>query len=218
MEGLFEQINGYCERTDFTYWAEPLNAVTNAAFLVAAIIMWRRVSDPFGRALCVILFAIGIGSYLFHTHATVWAVILDVLPILLFVLLYIFVANYRFWNLSLTWAIIATLLYFPYAALIGATLGQHPFFAISGQYWPLPIMIGAYGIALLRRYPETGRGLIIGALILVTSLLFRSVDEIYCENWPMGTHLWWHILNGVMLGWMIEVYRRHMLAAGARQS
>ena len=110
MEGLFEQIDGYCERTDFTYWAEPLNAVTNAAFLVAAIIMWRRVSDPFGRALCVILFAIGIGSYLFHTHATVWAVILDVLPILLFVLLYIFVANYRFWNLSLTWAIIATLL------------------------------------------------------------------------------------------------------------
>jgi hypothetical protein len=28
----------------------------------------------------------------------------------------------------------------------------------------------------------------------------------------MGTHFLWHILNGLMLGWMIEVYRRHMLA------
>jgi aspartyl-tRNA(Asn)/glutamyl-tRNA(Gln) amidotransferase subunit C len=29
---------------------------------------------------------------------------------------------------------------------------------------------------------------------------------------PLGTHFLWHILNGIMLGWMIEVYRRHMLA------
>jgi hypothetical protein len=29
---------------------------------------------------------------------------------------------------------------------------------------------------------------------------------------PLGTHFGWHLLNAVMLGWMIEVYRRHMLA------
>ena len=218
MEGLFEQIDGYCERTDFTYWSEPLNAITNAAFIIAAVIMWRRVSDPFGRALCVILFAIGIGSYLFHTHATVWAVILDVLPILLFVLLYIFLANYRFWRMPLIWALIATALYFPYAAAVGATLGQIPFFAISGQYWPLPILIAAYGIALWRRHPGTGLGLVLGAAILTLSLIFRSVDESFCAAWPHGTHTMWHILNGIMLGWMIEVYRRHMLAVDRVQS
>jgi hypothetical protein len=26
----------------------------------------------------------------------------------------------------------------------------------------------------------------------------------------VGTHFWWHILNGIMLGWMIEVYRRYV--------
>jgi hypothetical protein len=29
----------------------------------------------------------------------------------------------------------------------------------------------------------------------------------------LGTHFLWHILNALMLGWMIEVYRRHRLAA-----
>ena len=84
-----EQFDGYCERTDFTYWSEPVNAVTNIAFLIAAVWMWRRVDDVYGRALCMVLGAIGIGSYLFHTHATVWAVTLDVLPILFFILIYI---------------------------------------------------------------------------------------------------------------------------------
>src|SRR6056297_2093812 len=38
-------IDGYCERLDPGYWAEPINAVTNAAFLLVALIMWRRLGD-----------------------------------------------------------------------------------------------------------------------------------------------------------------------------
>ncbi|WP_267895717.1 hypothetical protein [Loktanella sp. Alg231-35] len=29
---------------------------------------------------------------------------------------------------------------------------------------------------------------------------------------PCGSHFIWHILNGIMLGWMIHVCTRHMLA------
>lgn len=218
MEGLFRQIDGYCERTDFTYWSEPFNAVTNAAFLIAAIIMWRRVTDPFARALCIILGTIGVGSYLFHTHATVWAVILDVVPILIYVLLYIFLANFRYWALPLWGALVATGLYFPYTFLVSSALGQVPFLQISAEYWPLPVLIAGYGLALRRRYPETGRNLLIGAGILVVSLSFRSLDELVCSIFPIGTHFMWHILNALMLGWMIETYRRHMLAVRAPQS
>ena len=82
---LLREIDGYCERLDATYWAEPGNAVTNAAFVLAAIWMWRRSGGvPLARALAAILFAIGVGSYLFHTHAQVWAAIADVVPIALF--------------------------------------------------------------------------------------------------------------------------------------
>jgi len=68
-----EQVNNYCERTDFSFWSEPVNAITNAAFLIAAIYVFPRTKGlPLGRALAVTLFLIGLGSFAFHTTATHW--------------------------------------------------------------------------------------------------------------------------------------------------
>ena len=63
-------VDGYCERLGPGLWAEPVNAVTNAAFLVAAAVMWWRCAGLWwSRALCAVLAAIGVGSGLFHTFA-----------------------------------------------------------------------------------------------------------------------------------------------------
>ena len=65
-------IDGYCERTGAGLWSEPLNAATNAAFLVAALVMWRRTEGgraPVEAALVALLALIGVGSALFHTFA-----------------------------------------------------------------------------------------------------------------------------------------------------
>ncbi len=213
-----EQFDGYCERTDFTYWSEPLNAVTNAAFLIAAFIMWRRVRGqgmPLAVLLCAILGAIGIGSYLFHTHATRWAGLADVAPIGIFILTYLYAANRHYWDWPVWAAALGTAAFMPYAAAVLPVFSALPFFSISAAYWPVALLIGIYGILLRGRARATGQGLLIGAAILCVSLTLRSIDEPLCDLIPMGTHLWWHILNGVMLGWMIEVYRRHMVA-GAR--
>ncbi|WP_425091939.1 ceramidase domain-containing protein [Tropicimonas sp. S265A] len=210
MDGLLRQIDGYCERTDPSYWSEPVNAVTNLAFVVAAYVMWRRVRGqnmPLAVTLCALLAAIGIGSYLFHTHAQVWAAIADVTPIVLFSLTYIFAANRTYWGWSLWAAALGTAAYIPYSALLTPVFEALPFFSISSFYWPLPVLIGAYAVLLRNRDPRTAWGLAIGAAILCVSLTARSIDEPLCMNLPLGTHFLWHILNGIMLGWMIEVYR-----------
>ena len=99
---LLREIDGYCERLGAGYWAAPINAVTNAAFVIAAIWMWRRSGGvPLARALSVVLLAIGVGSYLFHTHAQVWAAIADVVPIGAFILLYLFAINRDVWGMTL---------------------------------------------------------------------------------------------------------------------
>jgi hypothetical protein len=217
MEGWTAQFDGYCERTDLTYWSEPVNAVTNAAFLIAALWMWRRVRGqglPLAEALCAILFAIGVGSWLFHTHATAWAALADVAPIVGFILTYIYVANRHFVGLSPGRAALATAAFVPYAALLVPAFGQLPFFSISAAYWPVPLLIALYALGLSRRAPRLARGLGIGAALLTLSLVFRSLDEIVCPALPLGTHFLWHILNAIMLGWMIEVYRRHPGPAG----
>ena len=49
----------------------------------------------------------------------------------------------------------------------------------------------------------------VGAGILAVSLGFRTVDEAVCGAVPIGTHFLWHLLNAVLLGWMIRVLVRH---------
>lgn len=210
------QIDGYCERLGPDYWAEPVNAVTNAAFLIAAVVVWRRGLAGVEKALAVILFAIGIGSYLFHTHAMVWASVADVTPILLFIMVYIHAANRMFWGMNRIYSTAGALLFIPYL-WFGAVLFQAiPFFAISSVYWPVALLILIYAALLRRRMPRTAAGLAAGGGVLCLSLLFRSLDEAFCPSVPIGTHFVWHILNGAMLGWMIEVLRRHRLSGVSR--
>ena len=210
------QFDAYCERTDLSFWSEPLNAVTNAAFLIAAYVMWRRTRGlnlPLAQGLVLLLTAIGIGSFLFHTLATRWAATADTAPIGLFILLYLFAANRDYWRMPLWAALLGTLAFIPYAIVLVPVFRDLPFFGISAVYWPVPLLIAIYAVLLRRRQPETAKGLAIGAGILIVSLTARSLDEPLCDIIPVGTHIWWHILNATMLGWMIEVYRRHMVAA-----
>lgn len=213
-------IDAYCERTDAGYWSEPVNALTNAAFLIAAAVMWRRTRGqglPLATALVAILAAIGIGSFLFHTHARAWAAMADVVPIGVFILVYLFAANLHFWRWPLWAALLGTLAFVPWAMALTPLFRALPFFEVSAFYWPVPVLIALYALLLRARHPATARGLAIGAAILVVSLAFRSVDQRLCAALPLGTHFMWHVLNGLMLGWMIEVYRRHMLAARRAQ-
>jgi hypothetical protein len=208
----FRHIDSYCERTDAGYWSEPVNALTNLSFVLAGLWAWRyagREGDRGGRLLAAILVVIGLGSWLFHTHAQVWAMMADVVPILVFVLAYIFLATVRFFGLS-SWAgAAAGVLYLPYSALferlftplVGSLNG-------SMSYLPVPVLILGYGVALRRARAETARGLATGAMILFISLFFRTIDAGVCASFPLGTHFLWHVLNAVMLAWMIRVMVR----------
>jgi len=79
-------------------------------------------------------------------------------------------------------------------------------------YIAVPVLILVYAYLLRHKLPDVARGLSIGLGILVASLVARWADEPLFHMHPMGTHFLWHILNAIMLAWMIEVYRRHMLA------
>src|SRR3546814_1971004 len=95
MEGDF--IDLYCERVGPGLWAEPLNLVTNLAFILAGVLLvvaLRRAEpavrrDPAIIGLAVLVLVVGIGSGLFHSFATRWAALAAVIPIALFILFYL---------------------------------------------------------------------------------------------------------------------------------
>lgn len=210
-------IDAYCERTGPDYWSEPVNAVTNAAFLVAAALMaWRLRGQrvPLAWAMVGVLAVIGVGSYLFHTHANRLTAVMDVVPILAFILLYVFAATRDFLGAAGWVAALAALAFVPYAALTAPLFAMIPGLGSSAGYAPVPLLILVYAAVLRGRAPRTARGMAVGALILLISLMFRTLDQPLCAVFPLGTHFLWHVLNAVMLGWMIEVYRRHLTRGG----
>ena len=205
----FAAVDGYCERLGPGYWAEPVNALSNAAFLLAAVVMWRR-TDGLARALVWLLAAIGLGSFLFHTHANRISGLADVAPILGFILLYVYAASRDMLGMKPWAAGLAVLAVFPYAAVTVPLFGLVPGLGSSAGYAPVPVLIVIYALAV--RAPATRRGLALGAAVLILSLGFRTLDGPLCGGLPLGTHFVWHGLNAVLLGWMIEVYRRHRIA------
>jgi len=215
----FRAVNSYCERTDATYWSEPLNAVSNASFLIAAWLCWRmarRAGDRAAQLLALILAAIGIGSFLFHTHAQVWALFADVVPIQAFILVYLAIATVRLFAVPWWAGVLAAAAFIPASALVSAGIAA-AFGPLNGSvgYMPVPILILLYALLLRHRAPDAALGLAIGAGLLAVSLFFRTIDEAVCGRFPTGTHFLWHLLNGVMLGWMIAVLIRHRAALTA---
>lgn len=218
MNELFQSIDAYCERIDPSYWAEPLNAVTNLAFVAAALLMLRRVwgqQMPLAVALCVLLLIFSVGSWLLHTHATVWAAAADTIPVLMFIVLGIYVMNYDFLGLSRSSAILATLAFFPYVAAMATVFERLTFFYASAGYWPIALLIGFYVILIWPMHRQTAIGLAWVGGLLSVALVFRSVDIAFCDAWPYGTHFIWHIVNAVTLFTLMEVYRCHLLATRA---
>jgi len=136
-------IDLYCERTDASLWAEPANALTNAAFLIAAaaaFLLWRRAGgrDWPALALIVVVVAVGLGSFTFHTVATRGAMLADVIPIAIFIYGYLLLALRRFLHLS---AAVAIAIIVGYAAGAQALSWLAPPRALNGSIGYLPALV-----------------------------------------------------------------------------
>src|SRR5271166_984816 len=174
----FEPINLYCERTGSSFWAEPVNALTNVAFLIAAaaaFVLWRRSGgrDPLTGSLIAVTALIGIGSFAFHTLATRGAVLLDVIPIALFVYLYLYLALRRFLNLRLGVAVSILAAFVVFSRALSWIV---PPGFLNGSHDYLPPFAALMIVGLLVRTDHTRRSILIAAAVFLVSLAFRTID------------------------------------------
>jgi hypothetical protein len=209
-------VDIYCERLGPGLLAEPINALTNLAFFLAAFVGWRAAEragrlDVWTKALCVLVALVGLGSLLFHTFAQAWSGAADVLAILLFIILYLGLSLWRYFGARPLEGV-AGAVAFPFFAsgvrgAAGATLpaALQP----ATGYLPALLALGVLGgLLALRRHP-VGLWLVGAAALFALSLTFRSLDMSLCETWPLGTHFMWHLLNATLLGLLLLAYVRH---------
>ena len=194
-------IDLYCERLGPGLLAEPVNALTNAAFFVAASQLWRLArrqgSLDFGMGLALALVvATGIGSTLFHTFATAWARWFDELPILLFQLVFLWMYARR----ALGWRTVSAALLL--VAFIAAALGARQFQPVlngSITYAPAIATLLVLGLHQWLRNPGKPPLLLAAAGVFALSLALRTLDAAVCDSFPIGTHFLWHLLNALVI-------------------
>lgn len=201
-DGLFI----YCEREAPGLLAEPLNAVTNLAFLLAAVLAWRalrmsghapwRAPDLF--ALATLTGLIGIGSLTWHTLATPWAALADVLPIHAWISVFLIASLWRLVGLGAV-ATVTGLIVFQVVSL--GLPGLLPPDSLNGSVSYAPawlVLLGMTAYLWSVAAPVAPR-LCSAAVLFTLALVLRTVDMTLCTVWPHGTHFLWHLCNAGVL-------------------
>ncbi|MFD9737108.1 hypothetical protein [Umezawaea sp. NPDC059074] len=196
-------VDTYCERLAPGLWGEPLNALSNLAFLLAAAVVWFRYRPEQRsiRALVLLLVLIGLGSLSFHTAATQLTRVFDVLFIALFVFFYVVCFGHWFWGLPWQRAwwfapglLLLGVVLIPVSLLIPA--GSGPYLAAGVALIGLAVALKFFGPPGTRHH---WWAFAVAGVVFGVALTLRTVDLSACAEWPSGTHYLWHLLNAVVL-------------------
>jgi hypothetical protein len=221
-----EHVFLYCERgTSEALLAEPLNALSNFVFLVAALVglqlvLWRPAEERSADQvlLCALVFLIGLGSLAFHLFATQGTELFDVVPISVFMLVYLGFALNRFLGVPPGFVV---LLVIGFTAVMAFTMqvkcgeGAIGFLGsdmqsakpcLNGSLLYLPALgaLIVVGLILHERGQSAAPWFLWAAAILAVSITLRSLDLALCdkaliEGRKVGTHFAWHVLNALAL-------------------
>lgn len=201
----------YCERLGVGFWAEPFNALTNAAFLITALLLFRllryRQQDDVSweiYILVLLIASVGLGSFLWHTLATQWAELADKLPIFAFMLVYFSSYMARVLRLTWFWVLFWIVLFLLLNVAVKLSL---PVDLFNGSIMYLPALLALLMMAFASFRQRRSGAMIIFALtgLFCVAVMFRSVDQLLCDSFSLGSHFVWHLLNAVMLYWLMRV-------------
>jgi hypothetical protein len=199
---MFEAIDIYCERTSPDFWAEPVNALTNVAFFVAAFFAWklareRGALNTQSGILIALLVAIGIGSTLFHTLAVGWASLADVIPIVMFQAVFLLVYSRSVIRLDWTRTIVLLVAFVMTARYFNGFGYQ----VLNGslQYGAAIVFLGGLGVYHWFAHRAQRYALLAATGLFTVSLTLRSLDMDVCEAFPLGVHFLWHVFNAGVL-------------------
>jgi hypothetical protein len=195
-----DMMDVYCERIGPGLLAEPLNALSNISFLLAAWAAWvlakRSGALSAGvRVLIALAASVGIGSILWHTYPVSLTLILDIVPILIFLIWYIWLYTRNVIGMRSLFAVasvaaflLATFLAIPYSGVLHGALVYTPGLMVA-------LVLGAFHATERRVARFT---LLAAAGVYLAALFFRTIDNEVCPVLPIGTHFLWHLLIGLV--------------------
>lgn len=221
-----EHVFLYCERgTDAALWAEPINTISNAGFFLAALVAWQLLlwrppaeRSPDHFLLVGLTFLIGCGSLAFHVYADEGTELADIVPIGLFMMVYLGFALNRFLAVPPGWTVLIVI---GFALIVGAAMQVQCWDGGIGLPGPevtdaKQCLNGSVGylaalgaliilaMVLTERHHRVAPYVVWATIIFIVSIILRSIDMSFCDRVVIdgrnvGTHFIWHILNAVVI-------------------
>ena len=189
----------YCERTSLDAFAEPINAISNIAFIICGIVLMFKKGMKLNPLPYSVIF-IGISSFLFHYIPTSLFSALDISSILLFVVIY----NYMLTKNILKYSIFQSILSSIALIIISFLIGILFFKTIAGaSSFYLGLLLYMIYILFLIKKIDYIKYFFIAIILFVISLILRSIDIYLCKFFSIGTHFIWHILNSLVIYYLI---------------
>jgi len=202
----------YCELPIFHSWFEPLNTLTNLFFILAGIVLFiqlkreRKLTFPY-IWLSSFLIMIGIGSFAWHLYRTNFTLMVDSIPIALFIVSFL-VLYVRSVSQQLVYRFLLIAGFFIYTPLLTVLFNNFSseFLGNGGSAYLASISYLAVIqlFNLWKGVPVIRKSLVI-VIVFLLSLFFRQLDLVVCEQVSFGTHFIWHILNAVTLFLMVNM-------------
>ena len=192
----------YCERTNGQIFNEPVNAISNIFFIIVSLslikILRKNQSNKIYYIQPILIFFIGIGSFLFHLNPNIITLYSDVIPIFLFSLSFIFFFNRDIININYLNNALLFLLFFFLFLFITPKLNYE---ILNGSefYFANYFFLTMYTIWLYLKKSDFFQLLLLGFIFFNLSILLRSLDNHICEYFSIGTHFLWHFLNAYLL-------------------
>ena len=192
----------YCERTNNQIFNEPINAVSNIFFIIVSIslfkILRKNQSDKIYYVQPILIFFIGIGSFLFHLKPNLITLYSDIIPIFLFSLSFIFLFNRNVIKIS---NLNSALLFILFLTLLLFITPKLKYEILNGSefYFANYFFLAMYTIWLYFKKSDFFQLLFLGFIFFNLSILLRSIDNHICNYLSIGTHFLWHFFNAYLL-------------------
>ncbi len=139
--------------------------------------------------------SVAVGSILWHTFATSWALILDTVPILLFIVWYIWLYLRDVLGTRPPFAIASVMVF-----LVATFIALRYSHVLHGApvYTPGLLVVLVLGVGHARERHAERFTLLVAAGVYAAALFFRTIDQEVCSVFPIGTHFLWHSLIGLV--------------------
>lgn len=194
----------YCENLASTFHiAEPINTITNISFFIATFMLFKTYKKQKNKQLDIIflislLFLIGLGSTIWHLTQSFIGELLDMIPILLFLIIYIYSFSRKIIKLKWYYTFLILILFIFATFNLPSLFDKDPIKTSSG-YLPALLILFIFTIYTYYKNKYVYKDLLTSSLIFIVSIILRSLDFVFCNTLIIGTHFLWHILNGILL-------------------